>query len=838
MKHLYTIMAWALLVSPLWLAHQAYAQPADTLTVAWADNDGFPIINALRDAILGDTTATGERVSDNRVYKLQRGGFYFLTERIENNGFHLHIVGEPGTAAEAPPIIMKLNREDGSIDDKLFVGQGDVTFKHLILNGRSDQGNLPYEVVRFDAPEARIVIDHVIFEFAQWGIMAVYGKNSDVFVTNSHWRNLVSHAQKWGGRGMSVWTDVDTLYFENNTYYNVGAVPLQVEGGAANFLWFNHNTMVNIGRNLMWGSWWQEAYITNNLIVNGYWHGEDENDFTPERLDQPSAYFAGMLGVTPLPSQYGLDIERQIAVVANATFRDQAFDDYYNSTSGDINTDLPDNAFGNLRPQPFLNDSTLYYFNTWNNLIFDQHTDGVDPGLASYGQDNFADMIQFITDLRNGEAELTLWYWDPNRAPDNISVAWPLPEDLSYTNMQLQEAGLGGFPLGDLNWFPADKAAWEGQQATLADQIKMLASPAGSSVFVESSEAESAALGGDAAVAEPPDLLYADLRGGGFFEWTFDVAAAGTYDVSIESRALFGEKWQRLFVNGTEVTGAGGGGEAVHVVDNGPDTWYDLVVENVDFVEGQNTLRIVPSWGFSNHRDVSLLDDSGSPVVELPIVDAARDNVALECDGTLCASGNEFVDLGTGSVAWNFDVDGGEYLLRLYYLADSDQQADVYVNGQLAVMGVNFATATDNWSSVDVQGLDLVSGVNTIELQNSTGAISLDRVDLFQILGTPTARERDELPDGYALDQNYPNPFNPTTTISFTLARPSDIRVVVYDLLGRQVQVLARGDMPAGTFQVTWDGTDAAGQRVASGVYFYRMETNVGHQVRTMVLLK
>lgn len=839
MNKRYHILAVLLLVSSLGLMQDAHAQ-ADTLVVEWTDNDGFPVINSLRDTILGDTTATGERASANRVYKLRRGGFYFLTERIVNPGFHLQIVGESSPGDINPAVIMKLNREDGSIDDKLLVGQGDVTLKHMVINGRSDQGNLPYEVMRFDAADARITIDHVIFEFAQWGIMAVYGTNSDVFVTNSHWRNLVSEAQKWGGRGMSVWTDVDTLYFENNTYFNVGAVPLQVEGGAANYLWFNHNTLVNIGRSLMWGSWWREAYVTNNLIVNGYWHGEEETDFNPERLLQPNSFFSGMFGVTPIPSQYGLDLERQIALVANATYRDDFFTDFYNNTSGDINPNLPDNAFGNIRAQPLINDSTQYFFDTWDNLVYDQHIDGVNPSLASYGADNFANMVQFINDIRNGEASPTLWYWDPARATENISVAWPLPEDLSYTNSQLQTASLGGLPLGDLNWFPDAKATWMQQRTTLAEDITMLTSPAGASVFIGSTEAEDAILADGAETAAPPDLLYADLRGGGFIEWTFDMTEAGTFDIAVESRAIFGEKYQHVIVNGTQLDGTAHGttrGEALHVVDNGPDTWYDAVITGVDLVAGQNTVRIVPSWGFSNHRDVTIQDAAGAAVVELPVVDAVRENMALECGGDQCASGNSFVALGAGRATWNLDTQAGQYLVRVYYQADSDTQADVYVNDNLAVAGVSFGAATGSWATVDVQGLSLTDGVNKFELRG-TGGLSVDQIDLFQIVGTGTANERDELPEGYRLEQNYPNPFNPTTTISYAVGAAGHVQIAVYDMLGRHVRTLVDGNLTAGAYQASWDGRTTNGELVASGVYFYRMDTPVGVQVRTMVMLK
>jgi flagellar hook capping protein FlgD/CHRD domain-containing protein len=89
-----------------------------------------------------------------------------------------------------------------------------------------------------------------------------------------------------------------------------------------------------------------------------------------------------------------------------------------------------------------------------------------------------------------------------------------------------------------------------------------------------------------------------------------------------------------------------------------------------------------------------------------------------------------------------------------------------------------------------------------------------------------------------ALDQNYPNPFNPSTTISFTLAAPSLTRLDVYDVNGRLVSTLLREYRPAGRTEVKWNGTSADGQRVASGVYFYRLVAGPFVETKRMVLLK
>jgi hypothetical protein len=98
----------------------------------------------------------------------------------------------------------------------------------------------------------------------------------------------------------------------------------------------------------------------------------------------------------------------------------------------------------------------------------------------------------------------------------------------------------------------------------------------------------------------------------------------------------------------------------------------------------------------------------------------------------------------------------------------------------------------------------------------------------------------DEAPAKFVntLGQNFPNPFNPATQIGYSLAEDGRDRLVVYNLLGQVVRDLVNEYRTAGSHTVTWDGKDAAGRSVASGIYIYRVETNQFSAVRRMVLMK
>lgn len=106
-------------------------------------------------------------------------------------------------------------------------------------------------------------------------------------------------------------------------------------------------------------------------------------------------------------------------------------------------------------------------------------------------------------------------------------------------------------------------------------------------------------------------------------------------------------------------------------------------------------------------------------------------------------------------------------------------------------------------------------------------------------LATDVDDPDDVLPSNYSLEQNYPNPFNPSTTIEFSLPKSSSVTLKVFNLLGQSVASLANhSPYSAGTHKLVWDGRDAAGAGVASGVYFYRLTTDGFTQQKKMVLLK
>jgi N-acetylneuraminic acid mutarotase len=95
-----------------------------------------------------------------------------------------------------------------------------------------------------------------------------------------------------------------------------------------------------------------------------------------------------------------------------------------------------------------------------------------------------------------------------------------------------------------------------------------------------------------------------------------------------------------------------------------------------------------------------------------------------------------------------------------------------------------------------------------------------------------------EIPTSYSLEQNYPNPFNPVTTLGYQVPVTARVEIAVYNILGEKIATLVNGVKEAGTYRVEWNGRDAGGRQMASGIYLYSMRASEFVNMKKMVLLK
>lgn len=143
---------------------------------------------------------------------------------------------------------------------------------------------------------------------------------------------------------------------------------------------------------------------------------------------------------------------------------------------------------------------------------------------------------------------------------------------------------------------------------------------------------------------------------------------------------------------------------------------------------------------------------------------------------------------------------------------------------------------------------DYFSG-DSINVTNTTSSITLEpgEFKLYTTVKLPTPEPgiisdveliEPGIVNEYELKQNYPNPFNPSTIIRYSVVSPSSVSLKIYDVLGREVKTLVNQEQINGVYQVNWNGDDSLGNKVTSGVYFYRIDAGTFSDVKKMLLVK
>src|SRR4030042_3142999 len=216
-----TLVVMMLLTSSTLLFAQTESK-GDTLIVGPFNSQGLPL-GALNEAIKGDTTAAGERA--HKVYKLQRGAQYILTEVIQGD-FPLVIVADAPDASNRPPIIRGGLREDGSAVNLWWQLYDNATFKNLWISGINLDGTGP---INWIAQEVNTTGKTILYEgcivdytytwggtFADWGGMNVYKIINCIFMyignpTGTTWNGAICNA-----------LHADSMIVLNSTFYDFG----------------------------------------------------------------------------------------------------------------------------------------------------------------------------------------------------------------------------------------------------------------------------------------------------------------------------------------------------------------------------------------------------------------------------------------------------------------------------------------------------------------------------------------------------------------------------------------------------------------------------------------
>jgi hypothetical protein len=145
--------------------------------------------------------------------------------------------------------------------------------------------------------------------------------------------------------------------------------------------------------------------------------------------------------------------------------------------------------------------------------------------------------------------------------------------------------------------------------------------------------------------------------------------------------------------------------------------------------------------------------------------------------------------------------------------------------------GASDAPRTYTWIDKDVtMGVTYTYKISDVALDGTE--------TMYNSEATATPKAGRDLPRTYALYQNSPNPFNPTTEIRYALPEKAYVSLKIYNPMGQEVITLVDGEKEAGWHTVSWSGTDNRNRQVASGIYFYRLQTDDFSATKKMVFLK
>jgi hypothetical protein len=457
------------------------AQRGDTLVIKDYTDMGNQS-NSLYKALLLDTN----NVPAGRVYELQAGGWYPLDNTPTTSAQHpTVIIGSDGRmvatnkdASSAPPLI---SGHVGTITNTGGItANGDLTIKNCALIPAANNGTEGWLFTGSNAANLHLTFDNCLFEHTLWVFVYTNNPNCNVTLRNCYFVNMSGHSCRRTGGVFDNFANIDTLLVENCTHimstgslYRFRATPYSHQ---IKRIIINHNTFINNSGSVFMNPGCQDYIsLTSNMFVNCNvqpFPGIASIDIGELDLGmQPM----GFVNVYPDSTLEANSVPRRFYVANNNAY----WDPYLANCADTCNLLLVNGKTGWLDQHILMNDHTQAMFN--NDAQYPLLTEGTNystnPGFKDPANLLSSALVTLkifsihTVDTTNTEV-LPDWRLI-NTGPDQyVNPDWPIPVDLSYSNADLLTGGLGGFPIGDLNWFPTQKLAWLHQRTAEYAQIE------------------------------------------------------------------------------------------------------------------------------------------------------------------------------------------------------------------------------------------------------------------------------------------------------------------------------------------------------------------------------
>jgi len=464
--------------------------PADQDTIVV--EGGQLNIGSLETAINTDTTATGERVNKDRVYKLKASTIYFQQSPIlyaDSTGT-LTIVGEKGGKK---PVVVLVPKGDVSPGRNDVIGS--LTIKNIYYHNADVFGTRAWVRWRINTNNQQLRVEDCVFEFCNGLVFDCnpVSQGFSIWLKNSYFRDLEWTAQWWNARVYQAKVPIDTCWIENVTVTNSG-LPFLMQEQPCKFMYFSHNTVINVKKYQNLNPYYEEAYITNNLFVNCNMFGECINIYGGGG-QHPDAVFMGVVNIDTLENElYGgawwspsvaLPMEdTKIFIADNIHWVNKLLDHYYNGEYNDVG-DYPISNLGwevegiveveNV-PPIFLNDITKGLIAAYGNIVaqnnYDNDTDPklVTPSIASKDVvDSLAMFTRRLYGVSEDQEAGPAWVfgdYDPATVPgveteegNGIFKMSDFVEDFTYTADI--KSTIDGRPIGALHWWDGEMDTWD-----------------------------------------------------------------------------------------------------------------------------------------------------------------------------------------------------------------------------------------------------------------------------------------------------------------------------------------------------------------------------------------
>ncbi len=437
--------------------------------------------NSLYLALVGDTIS----VPAGRVYELQAGGFYPLANNPTSPSGHTTvIVGSDPTmvvtnknASSSPPLICGYAGPSGSNPGGINAN-GDLTIKNCTLVPAANDGSEGWAYTGANVPHLHLLFENCIWERTRW-IFVVTGNpggtNSDVTFRDCYFVNMNGHPWRRDGGVLDNFAPQDSLVVENCTHICAQGGMYRFRDSPYKRIIINHNTFIDCAGWIFQSFGYQSNMsLTNNIFVNCNVQSYPGPSVFKDTTEQDRDFLPiGLVNVYPDSADVANNTPRRFLCQDNIAYWDPSLanmDSILNANRVDgwtnwqsqriIMNSRTDSMFKHIGR---FNATPYSYLRTdaWKNQM-PHFTDPKDLFTTQLANVKTFALGTVDTGIAAGHFVLPDWRLVNDPVTKFVYPDWPIQVDLSYSDADLRSGGLGGYPLGDLNWFPAQKAAWLG----------------------------------------------------------------------------------------------------------------------------------------------------------------------------------------------------------------------------------------------------------------------------------------------------------------------------------------------------------------------------------------